>query len=384
MLLVFFGICVMWRGGILVSTDEAKFLLNISYPHPPGVRWLMHLRWFTTPVHVLLWRCIYLGSWVGALWWYARTCANESSRRTLLFLLPLSSAALWLFAGNLLLVSATAIQACLLLTCCEKTPRHPITIGILWLWMLFTSFQAIIFLPMTLWALWQMGRQEHRSQEYVIVYGLIPLGLLCLYTLGNPLAIATILHLDGPSSRAWQDMLSSGIYQWWVGGSGILSILSMAHLWRHRRGDALLSLGLLFTLSCLEQSTYHAVLHVPILLVGLRLALTDVTTPTWKWWGVMGIASYVSIVSLIWIGPSRHSASYATMQVVTTSLTGTGSIAIAGSFGHDWQYWSTQPVVRLTAQSAQTAAAIICLEPCSVPPSFTEQTGAPVPWYRPR
>ncbi len=63
-----------------------------------------------------------------------------------------------------------------------------------------------------------------------------------------------------------------------------------------------------------------------------------------------------------------------------------GTVLINGSFGHDWQYASTTPVLRYDPSRLDTARAVICLISCSEmreQPQWVQLVNVPVEtWVR--
>jgi hypothetical protein len=87
-----------------VHTDEAKYLLNIPYPHPPLARWILH--WTELiPFQELLWRIVFATLLIQAVFfvWDMARMRTREERFTL--------CGLWLFstgAGTLFSVAAYA------------------------------------------------------------------------------------------------------------------------------------------------------------------------------------------------------------------------------------------------------------------------------------
>ena len=102
------GLAVLkWMGG--VRTDEAKYFLNIPYPHPPLVRTMLH--WTVLlPGAELVWRVVFAtllfqGVWL--LWRSGR--AFPRGLRILLAGAWLTSAATILQTGTVMMAPLTAL-----------------------------------------------------------------------------------------------------------------------------------------------------------------------------------------------------------------------------------------------------------------------------------
>src|SRR5581483_1646013 len=103
------------------------------------------------------------------------------------------------------------------------------------------------------------------------LYTGVPLLLLALYTLTNPLALASMVSLSGGAHPELADRLLSVLRLWVVGGSLILSVLGTAGLVLRPRWSVILSFLLLCAYVFLSPADYYAILFLPLLTAGFVL-----------------------------------------------------------------------------------------------------------------
>ncbi len=96
-----------WQG---VTTDEAKYLLNIPYPHPPFARSIIGIaQWI--PGQEIIWRLLLAaGLLLAAELARALAPAKEKGDMSLLAGLWVLSAAVFVSAGQILLAPITAVE----------------------------------------------------------------------------------------------------------------------------------------------------------------------------------------------------------------------------------------------------------------------------------
>src|SRR3989338_3526826 len=243
-----------------VHTDEAKYLLNIPYPHPPLLRWIMGLTdgW---QHQELFWRILFASFLIHGVWLVADMARSLPREKRI------TVAGLWLFSGALLLQSGTLMMSCItavqvlfllwMLSRPEFLRKWSVLVAALWLEMLFTAYQGILFAPLV-WVTLQ--RADVGLQKRLFLF-LVPIGLLVLYTLTNPLAIAAMGFVGTMGSGVpLEEFLSRGLRLWLIGGSGVLSILGILGMIRSRHW-ALLCTLILVTLYCLvSYREYYAIL----------------------------------------------------------------------------------------------------------------------------
>ncbi|TSC58909.1 MAG: hypothetical protein Greene041619_287 [Candidatus Peregrinibacteria bacterium Greene0416_19] len=385
-----------------VRTDEAKYLLNIPYPHPPLARTIFSLTEFL-PFQEMLWRVILASVLVQAVWlvWDMGRRLPRPSRFVLAASWLLSAAVITL-GGAILVATLTALQGLVLLWLWECKweagkeinffSRFPLIhrkewqaclIGIWWLFSLFTAYQAVIFLPLVLALLRRCGT----SFPLRVLYGWLPLGLLGIYTLSNPLAAATMLiHADDGSSVTAFTRLWGTAKLLLIAGSGVATVLGLLGLLRRRSRPVLFSFVLLlfFVLGSVPYP-YYALLFLPFLSFGVlhvldheRLSVTV----------VLPSLAAAAVVLVFLFPPEFHrSPARAVMQAIIPRDK-QGDILITHSFGHEWQYESPFTVRHFRRPLMADAQAIVCQEQCDdfgfewKPLSVRGITDLPEVWVR--
>lgn len=346
-----------------VRTDEAKYLLNVPYPHPPLLRWVMSTT-ESLELQEMLWRVLFATLFIQAVWlvWdMGRRMPLED--RAALCAGWLLSAAVLTQAGTVMLAPVTAVQALVFLwlrSRPEVVRKLPFAVGLLWLASVFTAFQAVLFLPIV----WSALRRSGQSRAVTSLYAFGPVVLLALWSLSNPLALATmVIHRDEGARGDLLIRLVGMGKLWFIGGSGIVSALGTWGVLRsHDRALQLSGLLVLAFVTLSIPFPSYAILWTPVFIGGLQHLFET-----------KGHPHGVSLITLIAAGsavttalarPSlEHDAARAVMRAVAPSV-GTGTILIQGSFGHQWQYESHAVIRRYKPEFAKDARAIICLNAC--------------------
>jgi hypothetical protein len=179
-----------------VRTDEAKYLLDIPYPHPPLARWFFSLfdgfTWQEFFIRALVATFMVQAAWI--VWDMARSL--NRSGKIAVAVLWLGSAAFVLQVGTVMMAPLTALQALVFLWILslpkERLPGMP-AMGFLWFATLFTALQGALLAPIVFAAL----RLRGASWKQVALYLGAPLVLVGLYALGNPLVAASLLIQSG-------------------------------------------------------------------------------------------------------------------------------------------------------------------------------------------
>jgi len=346
-----------WQG---VTTDEAKYLLNIPYPHPPLMRWLIGLTGWE-----VLWRVILAIVLLQAAELVrAFVPAREKETAFLLAGLWVLSAAVFVSAGQILLAPITALQMLVFCYWYLKGEELEHLIGwmaLLWLASLFTAYQATLFLPVAAAVFWRM--ELPRWQRIVALGG--PVLLLVLYTATNPLAFASMItagqqNLSGGTAFA---ALRGVAWLWLLGGSLILSVLGTVGMFASRRWPLIVSLLLVAAFIFLSFRPYYSILFTPLLLAGLASSPSLLRRT-----GTILIATLVCALILIPVsfpkhGPSPVAAVYAAAE--QAGIPAGAAAVIAGSFGHEWQYgpYVVHRMVR-NLQLLDSARVAVCLTEC--------------------
>ncbi len=230
------------QGG--VRTDEAKYLLNIPYPHPPLARWVLGLTdgWAYQEV---FWRFAFASLVVQGVWlaWDMTLGMPWRQRRSVAWMWLCASAVL-LQAGSIMMAPLTAVEALVLLWLLSKFQLREDRAGwvaLFWLASLFTAYQAALFLPIVV-AIFLKMRISRRAK---ILYVAVPLFILALYTFTNPLALAAMALKGGQGVQTPLIDKLVGLGQVWMrGGSLIVSLAGIIGLLRSRQWELILTLAL--------------------------------------------------------------------------------------------------------------------------------------------
>lgn len=382
---------LQWHVG--VRTDEAKYLLNIPYPHPPFGRWILHLL-EAFPYQEIFWRIIFATLLMQAVWlvWDIGRSLSRSHRIILSGAWILSSAIL-LQAGTIMMAPITALYGLLFLWLLSRSRRlkspveYPGLIALLWLSALFSAYQAVLFAPLV-WVLIRRSSWRLKSPVTQCVYVFIPVFLLGLYTLSNPLAIYSMFLQAGKDiAETPMERLLATMRVWAIGGSIITSVLGtagmcMSLLRRIRRLqspvnddiDSFALAGSFFLVAMftfLARHDYYAILWTPLFIAGLAALLqTRRANENSAIFGMLFLMFH--LVFLLFFPVSlQKSPARETMRVIQEGQdglpwrAGTGVILIAGAFGHEWQYESSLRVRRYSPDSdLSEVAAVICILSC--------------------
>ncbi len=360
-----------------LRTDEAKYLLNIPYPHPPLLRWIMGLtEW--VPFQELLWRLIWATLFMQAMWlvWdMARALPKPS--RIAVSLSWLLAAGVISQAGTIMLSPINALEGLVLVwLLCRPSlvTRYPVLVALYWTAMLFSGYQAVLYLPLAAVIFWRMRCQI----SDVIVYALLPIGLLTLYTLSSPLAVAGILHHNGEYANS---LLTSHIYHtvrlWLIGGSAVVSITGVIGMIVSCRKEFLISFVLVTLFILLSWYEYYSILFTPLLVMGTLMFLE------WKPRFARPVTIVLPVCTVIFLilfpFAKQDSMAKPVMQALTSQNVH-GTILINGSFGHEWQYASVNELRRYHPDFVVDAAAVVCLKPCAgkMPKGWSKSTDAGV------
>lgn len=380
---VFFLAMLRLRGGVL--TDEAKYLLDIPYPHPPAARGLFHLLegW---QYQELFWRLTLATLLVQAIWivWsMARVLPPRD--RLAVCAVWLLSLPLLLQAGTIMLAPLTALEGLffvwLYLRRDVDITRYAGWLAIVWALSLFTAFQAMLYLPLVI-ALFHRARLPQWFKVFCI---LTPALILVLYVASQPLIAASFLLVRGDNA-GWTMMqrLTGVLLLWGMAGSIWASLLGIGGILSRQAGALLWTFLLLSAYAALSFHEYYAVLFLPVLIAGVVLLLRRSSLPP-----VIVIVPFLLGTVFFARGIFSVSANPArTVMQATMQHTATGSVLIAGPFGHEWQYESRLPLRRYRQEFLSEGAvrAVVCLAPCREVherPGWIRLSNAPVGvWVR--
>ena len=362
LLAVVLAVLHVWHG---VTTDEAKYLLNIPYPHPPLARWFIGLtQWI--PGQEYLWRIVLAVSLLQAAW-ISRGLAPKHvpSSPLLLMSLWVLSAGVFVSAGQILLAPITALQMlvfCYWLLKGEELEPMIGWVALLWMASLFTAYQAILFFPVVAVVFWRM-----RLPKWQRLSGLFgPILLLLLYTATNPLTFASMVtagrqNLDGGTMIF---ALRGTVWLWVLGGSLVLSVLGTLGMVLSRRWSLVASLLLVGLFIFVSFRPYYAILFAPLLVAGLASAPALMRRPA-----MVVLSSLLCGFILIPFAYPRSQPSPApavSAQAQAANVPVGATAIIAGSFGHEWQEAGPYLIRRYVTNYhlIDSARIAVCLADC--------------------
>jgi hypothetical protein len=346
----------------LVRTDEAKYLLNIPYPHPPLARGIISA-FDGFPWQEVLWRFLLASFLLQLVWivWSMGMHLPKRQRATLCGLWLLSSAVLFQ-AGTVMIAPITAMEYMLFLWIYVRKERdhtpYAGLLGLLWLASIFTAFQAVLLLPVVCMVFYRLRLPLSTRALYCFM----PMLLLGLYVLSNPFTLASMaLQAAKDSGNTISFRMVDTLKVWALGGGIALSALGTWGLVRSRDWPLLMSFGLLTAYVFLGRYDYYAILFTPLLITGAADVLKRDAIPPLLSLGTTAVGTAV----LVFVLPPIVTPSSARGIVLRLQEEGVrGNLLIAGSFGHEWQYESPFPIRRYRSEFLESAGGLICLDPC--------------------
>ncbi len=346
------------QGG--VRTDEAKYLLSIPYPHPPLLRSLM--AWTSMlPFHEFFWRFFIASLAVQSVWMISDLGDVLSRpRKQCLCAAWLLSSAVLLQGGTIMLSVFSGFFGLIFLWCAlhPEVPRRPWLLACLWMASLFTAYQSILFAPLVLAAF----LRSSLSRRTTILLFLLPIILLALYTLSNPLILVSMSHasLQDAPLLIIERMTRIG-WIWILSGSLILSVVGTVGVLISNRLDLVATFSLIFGYVVLTSQHYYAILLTPVLIGGTYMLLCRRRLSPGMFIVSEAIAA-VTIVFLFWPSPEPTAARSLVHSLGDQHAI--GPMIIDGDFGHEWQYESPVPIRRfsqeLSAEAEAKASFFVC------------------------
>ena len=339
-----------------VRTDEAKYLLNIPYPHPPLVRTLLG---FTDGFmgQETVWRLAFALLLTGAGLWMSHR------QRHVRMLVWLSIPAIFLQAGSVMMAPLVAVQAVMFLALLKQKVRiiSVAEVGLLWLMTLLTSYQGLLLFPLVAALLWRAeGSKVRRTAAFVL-----PVAVLMLYTVSHPLSAASFLLQVSKDADVDALHRIARLLKLWSLGMGVLGVPLVLWALAFRRSAAVLMTFLLFSAYVVLGSfEYYAVFFAPFVL----WAFDAIPHRRLNAWG--SVLAFTGILTGIALsGFPQPSATRSTMEAIRTGAPlEITALHIAGSFGHEWQYESGVPVSRYRATGAEDVGTVVlCRSECAYP-----------------
>lgn len=367
-----------------VRTDEAKTLLNIPYPHPPLLRWIVNQTEFL-PFQEMLWRVLLASMVIQAVWLVWRASVGMKRWPRLLACASwLGSAAVLLQAGTITTAPLIAVFGLFLVSFVlwsedDSSWRLPGTcvLFLLWLAALFTAYQAVLYFALLVAALLRL-----RVSRLILVSVVgIPLCLIALSALSNPFSLdrfvdAGTLNVGKSFFQKFADVGSTAM----VGGSIVGAIFGLYGMVLKRAWPLALSLLLVAAFIFLSLRSYYAIFFAPLFTGGVLLLLREHPA----WWKKMGIAYVLALLFLHPFSPAMAPGPARTVMQRLAQEGVQGEVSIAGSFGHEWQYESAFPIRKYRSGFLDGAGAVVCLNPCDgLGDSWRKLDGVPVDvWVR--
>lgn len=358
-----------WQALGGVRTDEAKYLLNIPYPHPPLARWIFALT-EALPFQEMFWRLLLATLVVQAVWivWdMTRTLHAED--RIVVCAGWLLSAAVLTQAGAVTMAQIMAVQALVFLWLRSRPVtddvsvirRRPAMIGLLWTATLFTSYPGALLFPLA----WNVLRRSGCSWKEMAAYFAGPVVLLALYTMTNPLALAIMLvHRNEGLETGIVAQIAGFIRLWLVGGSAVASLAGTWGIIAVRRDWPLLFSSLLIFAFVFFSITpwYYAILFTPFFVGGLWKIFRNRRHP--HAFPLTACMIFACGLIVWFVQPARTPGPAREVMQAINDASESGSVLIAGSFGHEWQYESRNAIRRYRREFVKDSAAVVCLNPC--------------------
>jgi len=353
----------LYQGLASVRTDEAKYLLDIPYPHPPLMRVLMHVT-EQFPLQEFFWRITLATLMVQSVWIVVSLVKKWApEKRLTLCGLWLFSSAILFQAGSIMMAPITALQGLLFVWILLRKGDQKAYQGkagwvaLLWLGSLFTAYQSVLYGPIVL-AIF-IRRRVHFLHTIVAIG--VPIVLVAMYIAVNPLAAASLINAGGQNIHMpFLDTAQLVLGSWLWSGSVVLSLLGLVGMIRAKQWALLGSTALVFGFLFTSYRPYYAVLFLPLLVGGVLV------TPSVLKRSATLLA--LQIVVMVWIFAHTQLSFYPsparTVMQQLNQLPHDGVVLVSGTFGHQWQYESSSPLYRYSAVLLSKAKAVVCLDSC--------------------
>lgn len=337
-----------------IRTDEAKYLLNIPYPHPPFIRSIFGWTdgWIAQEI---FWRFILSLVLIFSGFLFR-------GRDPIVTLLAwITAPAVLLAAGTVMLAPITALYAVFLLWILgrdqEKIP-HPGLIGVIWLIMLFSAYQSVLLGPLLLGILL---RKQTGWLRCGVVLG-VPLLLLLIYTAGHPLSAASFILQGTKDADLTFGMRLWNVWSLWLLGggavgtvAGLIGIVRSKNIW-------VIGSFVLFTLYVfLGSFSYYAIFFTPFFVWGIA------KLPASR---ILRAAVVIGSILTLWYFQPWPGPSIArdAVRALSKKEPVIATLVIRGPFGHEWQYESGAPVLRYGEDlPVRSWSILICTQECPLP-----------------
>jgi hypothetical protein len=262
-------------------------------------------------------------------------------------------------SGTVMMAVLTALQGMVFVwLLLSDEDRYPGWIALLWLASLFTAYQAVLYLPIVIAIFIRM-----RIHTYLKIFAVgVPMLLMALYIVTNPLAAASFINAGGQNlQEPISELLKVTLTSWLWAGSAILSVCGLIGILRGKQWALLLSFLLVAVFHMTSFRQYYPVFFLPILVGGV-IAYPQVLKKSATLLALQIImATYIFAHADL----SFAESSARTVMREVNQLPQEGAVLIAGSFGHQWQYESRSPVLKYRPSLLSKAKVVVCLEECS-------------------
>lgn len=349
--------CAALQLSLGVRTDEAKYLLNIPYPHPPLIRTVLGWTdgWMGQEI---IWRLVFscLLCSAGVMYCWRRPWPA--------LLLWGSLPAVWSQAGSIMMAPLLAVQALVLLGLlrCETRNLVAAEIGCLWLAILLTSYQGVLLMPLIFALI--MRSKGNTALRWAIL--LLPIIVLSVYTTSHPLSAASFLLQTGKDADvALTDRALRTVHLWCL-GMGFVGVPFV--LWRMvetRAMPVLMTFVLLSAYVTLGSFDYYAVFFSPFVLWALSSRLRNQ-----KFVGAVVFSNIVTAFFLVAL-PTPSPVREQVMELMHAAPDPITDIQLVEPFGHEWQYESSVPVGRRSDAALRAGTVVVCLRECAAPTGGT-------------
>lgn len=356
-----------------VRTDEAKYLLNIPYPHPPLARTLLEAT-YGLPWNEAFWRVIFATLVIQSVWLVVRLPRHEGSgSRVLLAGAWLLSGAVVLQAASIMMAPLSALGGLVLLWAGNRarSPYHCFLIALFWFASVFVAYQSTLFLPLACGAFLRSGTSKRRT----LLYAFGPLIALALYTLTNPLAMQSLIALGGDPMTPAQKLSQFGLL-WLVAGTAVISVVGTIGVLLSRRWDWILTLVIVCAYITLSYHAYYAIFLVPLFMAGIASLLDhhvkkglDLSGPLLAMITSAGcvLAIACMVVFTDRTNPARDTLRLLEAEIRSIDRTDT-RLLIVGDFGHEWQYYAPPQIREVLKYSPEMissdADVVVCWHAC--------------------
>jgi hypothetical protein len=353
-----------------VRTDEAKYLLDIPYPHPPLLRWILGLfdGWSGQEIFVRIFFATVVIQSVWMLWRVAKRLRPASA--TWISLLYLLSAGTVFHAGTVMMSVVTGWQFLMLLLLYtyvsgRRMSRSPsgrmlaAVTGFFWLCSLFMAYHVALAFPIVIAILWRCTQRWYERSLYLA----LPLALLALYSLTNPLALLRMIGTAGGEAVDLSMRFAQFGNIFLIAGSVMLAIIGIFGILRSRSTALIFSFLLVCAYILLARMHYQAIFLVPFFVVGC-LSLPKFFDRSFFW---RGFSLFAVTFFTIWLLPKPEASPARDVGTVleTKGYTFANRARIVGPFGHQWQYELPLEIVRDTPLlKNKDADVLICIKKC--------------------